>query len=496
MTVHAWKGGTEPGSPTPDRGGNGTGSSGEEADMAIYRNDDMDRHAMLDALRGFAVLGIYWINICIFALPTGAFSYPAILGFDSPVNQTVWVISELFVEGTMRGLFSMLFGAGALILLRQVDREPGAVPAVERYFRRNLLLMLFGLIHGYLLLSVFDVLFAYGLLGLFLFSLRKLRPWALLALGVILLAWGGISIEWGPEGEPCCADVAAVRDEPATTGRDTDRSEAESAVLPERLQLHMMTFDVEGTEGPRLQQVPSHHDGSRMEMQREMMIYLSDYATIFAAQVESVSLQESQVMYDEHLFDMGGMMLIGMALLHWGVLNGGRSRRFYALMAIGGYLLGGFIRGGDVVEALTQGISPFLLTDATGTRYDMGRLPVTLGHIGLMGLMCASGWFPTTARVLAAVGRLSLTHYISQTVFSIVLFYGFGFGLFGRLEPFELIGICMAVWLFQILFSLAWLSRFRLGPLEWLWRLAIHGRSRAPAAIAGLPPELPRQQAA
>jgi len=133
------------------------------------------RIEQLDVLRGFAVLGIFWVNIVVFGLPHGAYAYPTLFGTADELNLWTWAASEVFVEGTMRGLFSILFGASALIFLDEVRLGTGGVTVVERFYRRNLLLMAFGMIHAYFLLWPFDVLYAYGLFGLFLFPLRRVR---------------------------------------------------------------------------------------------------------------------------------------------------------------------------------------------------------------------------------------------------------------------------------------------------------------------------------
>ena len=73
-------------------------------------------------------------------------------------------------------------------------------------------------------------------------------------------------------------------------------------------------------------------------------------------------------------------------------------------------------------------------------------------------------------RRLAAVGRLALTNYLMQTVICTSLFYGWGLGLFDKLDRFALLGVVLMVSIFQLLISLPWLARFRFGPAEWLWR--------------------------
>jgi uncharacterized protein len=86
------------------------------------------------------------------------------------------------------------------------------------------------------------------------------------------------------------------------------------------------------------------------------------------------------------------------------------------------------------------------------------------------------------ARLLAASGRMALTNYLAQSVLFSVLFYGFGAGLYGRLgsAPASLIGI--ATFVAQMVFSHWWLTRYRFGPAEWLWRSITYARRQPFAA--------------
>ena len=74
------------------------------------------------------------------------------------------------------------------------------------------------------------------------------------------------------------------------------------------------------------------------------------------------------------------------------------------------------------------------------------------------------------------MGRLALSNYIMQTLFSIWLFYGVGWGLIGVFERYQLTYVCLAVWAVQIMFSIKWLKHFQFGPLEWVWRSLIYGK--------------------
>lgn len=422
------------------------------AEQASAQQAPFIRIQQIDVLRGFALLGIYWINVVVFGLPSGSYALPTLVGHAEQANVAAWAFSELFVEGTMRGLFSMLFGASAMIFLNEARLAGDGVDIVDRYYRRTLLLVCFGMLHAYFLLWPYDVLYVYGLLGMFLFPLRKLRAGLLITLGCLLLLIGDM--------------------DPAAPVMEPDEPVAEMATglnktMREAIQSVGALEDVNHTEVLR-ETMDEHSDEDKDR-------YLAGYGPIFRAQIDSVIEMESSYVYTTYVFDVGGMMLIGMALLKLGVLAGLRSTRFYLLLMVLGYLTGSLVRGVEVVPALLH--NDFLrgLADVE-MGYNLGRLPITLGHIGLVGLLCRTPVFNRLTGALANVGRLALSNYIMQTLLSIFIFYGFGFGLFGAFERYQLLLVCFAVWAFQVGFSIVWLRRFRHGPLEWVWRSLIYGQ--------------------
>jgi len=106
----------------------------------------------------------------------------------------------------------------------------------------------------------------------------------------------------------------------------------------------------------------------------------------------------------------------------------------------------------------------------------VGSLLVALGHVGLVMRLYQAGVLSALQRRLAAVGRMALTNYLAQTIIATTIFYGYGFGLFGSVSRFPLMGFVVAIWAVQLWYSPLWLKRFRFGPAEWLWRWLTYGR--------------------
>lgn len=146
----------------------------------------------MDVLRGLALMGILIPNICSFGLPAWAYGIPlgiplpAFTGPYATINTVVWFTRWLVAEGKMLGLFSLLFGAGIILFTDRLEARAVA-NGVEIYLRRNMWLLLFGVLHAYFIWYG-DVLFFYGLTSLvFLYPCRRLKVRTLLVAGVCVL---------------------------------------------------------------------------------------------------------------------------------------------------------------------------------------------------------------------------------------------------------------------------------------------------------------------
>src|SRR5215475_8930079 len=143
-----------------------------------------ERITSLDTLRGFALLGILLMNIVAMSMYGAAYDDPTVTGGSTGANLWVWAVLHVLAEGKMRCLFSMVFGAGVVLLTSRIERNGAS--AADIYYRRTLWLMLFGVVHAYLL-WVGDILYPYALCALALYPFRKMSAKALLWIGGIIL---------------------------------------------------------------------------------------------------------------------------------------------------------------------------------------------------------------------------------------------------------------------------------------------------------------------
>ena len=422
------------------------------SEPALLASDD--RIGMLDTTRGIAVLGILLMNITGFGLPN-SYDDPTVWGGDSSADIAVWRVMTLLFEGTMRGLFTLLFGASALLFLeRHAARTTDLRPA-DLYFRRTLWLIVFGLVNGYVLLWSGDVLFFYGIAGLVLFVFRNLPPRRLLVLATaFMILQTSISVvEWHnfhdtqQQAQAANARQAAGQ---ALTGEDYEALEAysvlESEWRPDRDDLEGMVANIRDS-----------------------------YASAFAVLKTHTWFMETEFFFRHGIVECLGMMLLGMALLKLGVLTGASSTRTYLSMVVVGYAIGLTVNTLEIREIEASGFAPEMLVRSFMT-YDLGRIPTTLAHLGVIGLLCRTPWLTGAARLFATVGQMALTNYLLQSLLGLFIFTGAGLAWYGQLSRFELYYVVVAIWIVQLAWSPIWLRHFRYGPAEWVWRSLTYWR--------------------
>lgn len=146
------------------------------------------RIASLDILRGFALLGVLLLNILGFGMASLGYFHPFVgLGENSELNYTIWATVNLFFEGSMRGLFSMLFGAGIVMFTTGFGSHSGTGKSAWLHYKRTFFLLLFGIFDAYVLLWTGDILILYAIAGAVLYPLRNAKPKTLMILSVIIL---------------------------------------------------------------------------------------------------------------------------------------------------------------------------------------------------------------------------------------------------------------------------------------------------------------------
>ena len=326
----------------------------------------LERISSIDTIRGVALFGILLMNIVGFGLPS-AYSNPTNYGGAEGLNLAVWATNNLFFEGTMRGLFSMLFGAGIVLMTGRAEARGGGIEVADIYYRRTLWLFAFGVIHGWLILWPGDILYWYGLVDLFLFAFRKVNPRTLIILGVLVLASlvPKYAFEYS-QMQTAMADAQAAQLVLDEGGELDDEQQEAIDGWQEILEDH----------NPPAEKIQEHIDGNH-----------GNYFEIIASYAGFLIWMQSTGFYLYFFWDTVGMMLIGMGLLKLGVLSGERSGRFYLTMMIVGYAIGISVNVYETRLLIDTNFDVIAFAKANLT-YDLGRVPMTFGHIGLLTLIC------------------------------------------------------------------------------------------------------------
>lgn len=378
----------------------------------------------LDALRGFAVLGILVMNIQTFAMPMAAYLNPTSYGSLDGIHGLVWALSHLLADQKMMALFSMLFGAG-IVLFCERAAASGRSEAGYHY-RRNVWLMVFGLLHGYLLWSG-DILFVYALCAFLLFPLRKRSPRALFKLAVFFLSVSSIVYLLTGIG---------VQEMP-----------------PEALDEQLMPMWLP----------------DQATIADEIAAMQGNWLTQMSVRVPTTQKMQGVALFLWAFWRASGMMLLGMALYKTGTLTGAADNKTYQRLMLLALCVG--------LPLIVYGMvwndrNEWQITSMFwGSQFNYwGSVLVSLGWMSAILLLLKKGAMPALTQRLAAVGRMAFTNYIMHTVLCGLIFYGHGLGLFGQVERAGQLLIVLAIWVFQLWLSPIWLRHFRFGPLEWLWR--------------------------
>ena len=400
-----------------------------------------DRVVSLDFIRGIAVLGILFANITAFGQPYVAYLWPpAISGGMTAGDQAIWLFQFVLVDGKFRGLFTILFGAGIYLFMERAwARGKGKGLQARRLF----FLLCFGLIH-YFLIWRGDILTLYAVWGLVALLMIGWKAKTQLVVGLIATTLGSLLMAALMAFQFAAAEIPQVRDNMPPEARE----------------------QIENVEPNTLasaeEEIALYQDGSYGEI------------------VESAVKNDWGQLLSELLLvgpvETIGLILIGMGLYRMGLFTGGISRRKLLIWGWIGLIVGlvtSFLAG---QMAYSAGF-PFMTTLFVFN--GLGQLPHLITVLGVLFLLAL--WGPSAAggwlgRRFVAAGRMAFSNYLGTSIVMMFVFHGWAGGLFGQLHRLELLGIVVAMWLVTLLWSKAWLSVFRFGPLEWVWRCLTYGK--------------------
>lgn len=443
-----------------------------ETSISIDRVRGADRIASLDIIRGIAILFILFMNIPWM----GSYEF----GLWDPRHPSwttadYWatLITKTWLEGTQRGLLELLFGAGIVIMARKAMTPDGPVAIADLHYRRNLWLIVLGLVNALILFWPGDILLVYGIAAIFLFPFRTLAPKWLFAFAALLIA--GLLVAQGVEYRKDVTERAMAEQARAIeAGGGGKLSDAQKDALEK---------DKEASE--RRQLLPRDNPRLAEGIARADKMRHGSIIDYWKFQAEGwLFLMQNFFWFIQAEIMM--TMLIGMALFKLGIIQGKARTRSYWLLLVAGYGVGLTVRGLHQIHELgfRPGIDPF------GYLEDVSRLAVTLGHLALIHLALRSSLGRSLLKPFESAGRMPLTVYLFTSLLMMwVIFAPWGLDWYGRLGNAWLMAIAAVVIFGEIAAANLWMRHFHNGPMEWLWKSLSYQRREPFRKARGTAPD-------
>ena len=364
----------------------------------------------LDFIRGFALLGILVMNVIAFGLPLTAATNSSTHGINNILDWIVLVVSSVFFEYKMMGLFSMLFGVGIMIFLENAKKKTSKPKTLAIW--RNILLFFFGLAH----LSIWegDVLAPYAICAFLLIIFPDVKKPILIFSMIVLLMTAYIVIT----------------------------------------NYFSSLYDVSGNLISQEEWVLLASKGGELS-----------YGKFWFPDSKSWGILISMWWYIGAFFRTISLMLFGILLYKLNIIQGKKENSFYKKMSIYGFLIGLPLSIYSIYLLVSSGYDPSVVF-ISNIFNTLSVIPMVLGYTGVLTILNLRLRETITDR-LRACGRLAFSNYIVQTIFGVFILGAFGLDTFSRSQLMIFVFI---VWVIQIAWSKPILERFNYGPLEWLWR--------------------------
>ncbi|WP_034244837.1 DUF418 domain-containing protein [Aquimarina atlantica] len=394
----------------------------------------LERLQVVDALRGFALFGILFANLYSF-IGYNTYNPNEILALPV-LDKVMLFFIDWFVEGKFYSIFSILFGVGFAL---QADRFSSANENFTTFwFRRMIVLCCFGLIHMYFIWNG-DILTLYAILGLLLpmflnCSNKTLLTWILILLTLPLLFYAIVYMTsdasfWGSMRQ-----------------------------ISENLKIRWGFADL-----------------SLLQMRT------SDQPTeVCAINVLKAIPRPMSYLMTGRYFHVLGLFLIGLLLARYWIPKIKNKDITVPKIAIWYGIIGLIFSFAYAITKLVMGSGYELSTlgIVQVVVYNIGSTSLALGIAMIFVYLWASGRAKSVFKNLAILGRMALTNYIFQNIIAVLLFFGYGFALM-RKVPFAYLPLfAFGILLIQWLYSSVWLSRFKQGPLESIWRKLTYHSSK------------------
>ncbi|MCF6130055.1 DUF418 domain-containing protein [Flavobacterium sp. AS60] len=398
-----------------------------------------ERELFMDALRGFAILGIFVANLNFLSLYQG--SDKAVSPWLLPGSDDVMsFFHHLFIEGKFYSIFSLLFGWGiALQIKRGLDKGADALPTVKR---RLLFMLLLGAMH--LLIWIGDIVFFYALLGFLLLPFRKFSNKTLLITAAILIL-SPILLYWLKMTFPVLNYPAELMNQTGTELREK-----------------LIGINDEASRNDFLQ-----HAGWFDHLKRNICGIFYRYGYLF---------------FVSRIPKVLGMFLIGYVIGRSDFYKNLVQNKKIVYWTIGLGLLIGLPANYQLAQYMSASGDDYFDLKINGwyetIAYALGVAPLALAYVGMLMLSFQTTVGNKILLLISPVGKMAFSNYLMHSLIGNFVFLGAGLGYMGQVGPVYLTFFAIVVFVFQIILSTIWLKYFQYGPIEWVWRSLTYNKTQ------------------
>jgi len=398
-----------------------------------------DREIFMDVLRGFAILGIFIANLQFFSyynsnIAHGSFVYPEI-------DKRISFLHAMFVEGKFYSIFSLLFGWGIAL---QMSRSKLDDKLTAKFLRRRLwFMMLLGGIH-LIFIWMGDIVAFYSMIGFILLTMRKMSNKKLLTIGIILIL-SPIVLYYLKMTFPKLNAPAGI-----------------FAEASQYLHKHWI--------------VPKYGEGES-KIIRESHSYFIDMSVNMA----NSPFRFAYLIFVSRIPKVLGMMLIGFVIGRTGFFKKVEQykKQLIVFLLIGliialpaNYMLAYYMENpGNYYDLKIEGWYETIA-------YALGVATLAMVYVITLALLFQQRFLHNILKVVAPVGKMAFSNYMSHSIIGIVTFYGIGFGMMEQVGPLAWTMFAVIIFIFQIIVSTIWLKYFEFGPIEWVWRSLTYGKKQ------------------
>jgi len=385
------------------------------------------RVEVIDALRGFAILGILLANIMSFSgfkfIPLDEIrSHP-----NFELDLLIYKLNAIFVDTKFYTIFSLLFGIGFYFQFNK--NRDNQHDFMKIYYRRLIFLMIFGLIHMFFWSG--DILFIYGITALVFVQFRNLNPKKLLLIASISFV------------TPLFIDVIMLLVNPGYM--------VPTSKLALKTYVDMAPSDIENTFAT----------GSFVEM--------------LQLNLHNLKWRWFDLLPSGRFFKVFAFFILGFYMMSSNYFQTKAFSKklllFYIIFGLGLNFLAKFVfkssmslfpsDWGDILYKLL---------------FSFGQVSLAFAYISILTIAYSSNLGKKLMVGLKYVGRMSFSSYLSHTIIGIILFYPYAFGLFKEFSLWQIELMAVGIYVLQVAFAKVWLKYFAFGPLEWLWRCLTYGK--------------------